>query len=458
MNIRSDFIFFCRLEVKAIYFYFLVSMVSLPCFGVNAQKVIDLKKHNVVASDNENQKSSRNNARLINNILKAEQNTFSIIQLPAGRIWFAEPIIIPSGVTLQGNPAGSVLVASPSFGQLIEGFIVNENYELFTPGKDEKIQLRDFTIDGNYIDSGKTAARGIYFNKVHEVVINNLKVINISAEGIRIDASNLLQTTEDVTIENCLIKKRGTGSPCIMVRSFTFDGTNSSTIGSMVSHITIKGNQCYGGGQGILLFNVATVYVYNNICIANLYRGIIGGPTCLNITVRKNRVDSSGSTGIHFAYFSKNIIIDSNFVSNSISDMSGKGGEGQGIKAYAGFTNIRIANNTCNGNATDGIALEGGGYGNGFVITGNSCEKNKRNGIRIWAGKLYDNKKGNIENGLIEKNELIHNLKEAIFISSDDGGKSKVKNTKARSNKIILHPGQKKFKVEHTSSNVIIQN
>ena len=437
--------------------FFTFSLIAILTSISSCQPALRDLTGELQSSITDNVLIAKENALILNKLLQKEKNKGTTIQLPKGITWIGEPIIVPSGITMSGHPLGSQLAISAAMQNVKEGFIVNENYVLYTAAKDDNIVLQNFTLQANGIKPATGQPRGIYFNKVHQVAIKNIQVFNTVAEGIRIDASNVEQTSENVSVLNCLINKRGSDHPCIMVRSFTDDGTNSTNIATMVSEITLQGNTCIGGGQGILLFNTAKINVLENTCIANLYRGIIAGPTCENIIIRKNKVDSAGSTGIHMAYFSRNILRDSNVVTNSIADLSGKGGEGQGIKAYVGFTGLSIINNTCINNATDGIALEGGAYGSKFIITGNKCEKNKRNGIRIWAGKLYADKRGDIESGLIENNKLSDNLEEGLFIGSDDNGRSKVRDLKARKNTIRVLPGRKKMSIEHTAADVVIE-
>jgi hypothetical protein len=160
------------------------------------------------------------------------------------------------------------------------------------------------------------------------------------------------------------------------------------------------------------------------------------------------------------AYYAKNITITGNTVSNSLKDMSGVGIEGQGIKAYAGFKNIKIINNISSGNATDGIALEGGGNGEEFIIKGNRITGNHRNGIRLWAGEITMKIGGDIQYGSIENNIVESNDNEPVFIGSDNKGKNRVKNIKiTRSNSFKAKAGQQNIIQEYShNSNSILKN
>lgn len=390
-----------------------------------------------------------NNAEKINAALKKFASASTIFMLPAGTIWFNQAILIPDNCTLYGSGSGSTLSFIPGPKTIQEGLLVNENFNLGNGLTNNHITLKNFTIAGNGVSVKKGNIRGLYLNKVSHVLIDSLIVLNTKDEGIRIDASNMISRSSTLTISNCYVEKRNTTTPNIMVRSYTIDGYNSTMIGSRISDILIKDNISIGGQYGVCLFNADRVRVEGNICIANLHRGIIASPTCSNVVIKKNRIDSAGSTGIHLAFSAKNVLIDSNHVTNTLADMSGKGWEGQGIKAYVGFDSVIISNNICYNNATDGIALEGDRTGKNFIIRNNILISNNRNGIRILAGKLSGTNPAEITNGNIVGNKLTDNKASGIYIRSNVAGK-KVRLIKISDNTIKSKHTSKKVNIDPT--------
>ncbi len=437
------------------HFHILPGILLLFLTDSYAQKnVVDLTG-SIIVKMQDDSVVSRYNAKIINQVMSRAKKGGLIIRFPKGITWISAPLSIPSNTTLTGHPGGSTIAISAGMQDVAEGFIVNTNFALHTSVADEYITISNLTINGNRSnEKDPVHARGIYLNKVHHVLISRVKVYNTLAEAIRVDASNLQQTSKYIRIENCSSYRRGTDYPSIMVRSFTEEGKNQANTPSHVTDVTIRNNLSIGGSHGIMLFNINKASILSNTCINNINRGIIIGPTCSNIIIRKNSVDSAGSSGIHLAYFSKNILVDSNTVTNTLDDMSHIGIEGQGIKAYTGFDSITITNNICINNFTDGIALEGGGYGQRFTIAGNTCTGNKRNGIRIWAGKLIFTDGTDIENGLVENNKLIDNVLEPVFIGSDNEGKNRVKKLVVRKNAVRAKNNQNKIKVEYSGAGV----
>lgn len=390
-----------------------------------------------------------NNSEVINAFLiKSKGNR---IQLPPGQFLIGSSIIIPSETTLSGSDEGSSIWIHKDFKPGIAYFL-NESFNLGNTKNDHHIILEDLTIHGELHSSVAGNTMGVFFNKVNNSVIRSLTMYQIKNEAIRIHSSMPNVSAQNNVVEKCFINKRGLRSKGIMLSSYTNDPLNENKSPAVVNDFIVKESTIIGGDHGIILFNVKNGLIEGNQCIASVERGIILSPTVSNVIISENIVDSAGSTGIHLAYNAKDITIQKNRVTNSLMDMSGRGFEGQGIKAYAGFNNIRIIDNVCIGNATDGIALEGGGEGSNFLISGNLLENNKRNGIRVWAGEISICKGGDITFGTIGDNRIEGNLEEPIFIGSDNYGKNKVRKTKVLAdNKLVPAKGKLKVKQEYSA-------
>jgi hypothetical protein len=78
-----------------------------------------------------------------------------------------------------------------------------------------------------------------------------------------------------------------------------------------------------------------------------------------------------------------------------------------------------ITGNQVSSNATDGIALEGGGESKEFIISNNISSSNKRDGIRIFAGNITLDKAYDIINGSISGNICHENRESGIRMGTD---------------------------------------
>lgn len=400
-----------------------------------AQRLSILPLEQLLENTSISMREAERNSKVINEFLS--KNRGANIMLPPGQFVIGSPIIIPAETALSGNEGGTSIWIHKEFKPEIAYFL-NESYSLGTPKSDQKIILENLNIYGQLHAPFAENTMGVFFNKVNNSIVRNLNMYHIKNEAIRVHSSMPNVTAQNNLVEACFIDKRGYRSKGIMISSYTSDPLNESKSPAVVNDFTVRNCKIIGADHGIILFNVKNGLIKGNTCIANVERGIILSPTVSNITISENTVDSAGSTGIHLAYNAKDITIERNRVTNSLKDMSGQGFEGQGIKAYAGFNNIKIIDNVCIGNATDGIALEGGGTGSVFIISGNLLENNKRNGIRLWAGEISIKKGGDITSGTIEKNRIEGNLEEPIFIGSDNRGKNRVRKIKVLKNNVMV--------------------
>ncbi|MBC7383680.1 MAG: right-handed parallel beta-helix repeat-containing protein [Bacteroidia bacterium] len=420
-----------------LFFSFLLNFI--------AADTVNLQQHLSASTFYEEGVASKN-VKSFNEILKKNAGKSTVFKLPVGKIWINASILIPDHTTIAGDDKGSEMVVGNARGDFTEGILVNVDYSLGNATMNHNISLVNFTINGNNLDRGDKFIRGVFFNKVSNVFIHKLTVLNTTQEGIRVDVNNLSAIAENIEISDCFVSRRNYKDANIIVRSIMNDGANSAFWPSRVKNIVIKNNFSEGGVYGICLSNVSNVQAYNNTCISNFWRGIIVSPTCVDVLIKKNRIDSAGSTGIHIAFYGKNIIIDSNTVSNTLQDMSGKGYEGQGIKCYVGFSNLTITNNISYNNATDGIAIEGGADGRTFLIENNTVNNNKRHGIRLLSGPFVINKGGNIRDGKIKNNTASGNQMDAFSFTTEDK-KYTIEGVTLNNNKLINAKGFKKVNV-----------
>lgn len=413
----------------------------LFCFS---QNIVQIPSDKLTAGQMVSLEVAVANTKVINGYLNEYKSKKTRVQLPAGIFSIGSQIQIPSNTTLSGKGEETILSIHKNFSGETS-YIVNVNYGLGTYDTDTGVGIEQLIVDGTANLPQANTLMGIFFNKVSQSKITGVMVKGVLNEAIRIHSNVPGVKALNNAITNCTVDKRGLRSKCIMVSSFTEDGKNETKSPALVIGVDVINNKVTGGDHGIIFFNVRSGNIEGNTCISQFERGIILSPTVIDVLIKGNNVDSSGSTGIHLAYGAENITIEKNKVTNSLRDMSGVGIEGQGIKAYAGFKNIKIINNTCINNATDGIALEGGGNGSGFEISGNTLIGNKRNGIRLWAGEITINKGGDISGGTIQRNTVEENMEEPIFLGSDNNGVNRVKKTTISKNNILKNKNGKEL-------------
>lgn len=412
---------------KIIVFIAVAAVLTVGYFAFIKKKlpadVVDLSPF-VEPSEKDDIELSVSNVDNINRILQENKNKNLKIQLPKGRIWISKPIIIPSNSTIQGHDKGSEIWVSKKTSEVNLGYIVNENSYMGDSLSDNNITLLNFTINGNNVilANSNVNERGLFLNKVSDVIINGVTVLNTEQEAIRVNNSSQSYESKNIVITNCKISKSSPITQCIMISSYASDPRNSANTPSKIFDVKISKNNLTGGNHGIALINCTDVELSDNACLNNSQRGI-NISSCKDTDVIKNTIKNAGSTGIIAGYGCKNVLIDSNSATGTKADMGGKGFEGQGIKAYYGFENITITNNLCTDNITDGIAVEGGDKGIGFIVENNICEGNKRDGIHILAGALYEEliySETTLENGVIKNNKLSGNLGVPLYMGGGE--------------------------------------
>jgi parallel beta-helix repeat protein len=299
------------------------------------------------------------------------------------------------------------------------GIITNRNAYMGDVKTDTGIRIIGGTIDGNSEVPSSGENRGIFLCKSSQSVIENVTVKDTIREGIRIHSIDEKGHSDHSVVRFCNVIRRQATVENILISTHLDDPKNRTGKVAATRYARVEGCYSSGGSHGIAFSNVRFAVAVNNVCEGNTHRGIILSPTCEDCLVTGNIVVNAGSTGIHLAYNSKRCVISNNIVRGTVADGSKFGIEGQGIKAYAGFLNLIITGNQVSSNATDGIALEGGGESKDYIISNNISSLNKRDGIRIFAGNITLGKSYDISNGAISGNICNENRESGIRLGTD---------------------------------------
>jgi len=329
----------------------------------------------------------------------------------------AKSIKIPSNTTLLLSN-NAILRLKPG-AKLEYGIVTNRNATMANFKTDTGVRMIGGTIDGKGIISPSGNHMGIFLGKCSNSVIENVTVLDTGGEGIRIHSSGANGISEENLIRSCRVIRKRNVVENIMLSTHVENPRKYKANPPYTRYCRVENCYSKGGTHGIAFFNVHSCEAVGNRCEDNVHRGIIVGPGCSDCIIIRNIVTRAGSTGIHLAYDSVRCVIANNIVSHTQRDASGIGQEGQGIKAYAGFRDLIITGNQVSSNATDGIALEGGGESSDFVISNNISTGNRRDGIRIYAGKITLEAAHDISHGSVTGNICRNNRESGIRMGTD---------------------------------------
>lgn len=373
----------------------------------------DIRDFGAYGNDSTDDEAVQINAALEQAAKKGQDTVY----IPAG-VWdVATSIRVPSNITLLLH-SEAVIRLKPG-ANLEYGIVTNRNA---APGDfegDFGIRIIGGTIDGNNANPASGENRGIFLAKCSHCSVENVTVRDTTHQGIRIHSFDGRRMSEHVVVRSCRVIRTQATLENIMLSTQVEEPTNRASKKPFTRYCKVEGCYSSGGSHGISLFNVSDCAVVNNVCVGNSHRGIILSPTCQDCIVTGNVVRNAGSTGIHLAYGSRRCVISGNFVTGTVADGSGVGNEGQGIKAYAGFEDLIITGNQVSSNATDGIALEGGGESRRFIISSNISSDNERDGIRVFAGAITLGKAQDMTDGIVSGNLCTRNRESGIRVGSD---------------------------------------
>lgn len=302
----------------------------------------------------------------------APGTTFS---LPAGRYGLDRPIVLRSGQQIWGSRIGRTIL-QPNEGFQGIALVINEPQA-------SDFELHNLALQGNGQKTSGAALSGVHFNAARRIGVDACTFSETSGHGISIG-----DKTSDVKITGCKFSHCGRVDSAfhgIQVASEVSQPDFTNTLPSTTHGVEISGCSVnFSGTSGVLLFNVSDVVIKQCFISDSMAaRGILVGPTSSNVRILNNYVTRSKSTGIH-VYGSSDVTIDSNVASQTVSDGSGRGQEGQGIKTYVHCKNITIRNNICTENFSDGIAVLSGV--DGATIEDNLTVRNKRYGVYVISG------------------------------------------------------------------------
>ncbi len=376
-----------------------------------------------------------------------------VLYLPAGVYPVSAPVLLRSGVHLVGAGMEKSIVRRVGDRTLSGAAISN------VEGAHD-IGLFELTVDGNRDKRKNVKDGGVLFVGAARPIAQRIRVMNTMADGLRYHAG-----TTDGLIDGCVIDDCGGvyGYHGVMISSPVEPADWRSNPPITTRRHRVTNNLIRRArNTGIMLFSCADVYVADNrIEDALISRGINLGPNSNRVTIARNVVLRAHSTGIHISWGSHDVEVVNNVVRDTVADGSGRGIEGQGIKAYLAVKGLRIWGNICTNCFTDGIALEPGA--GQAVIGGNVVTNNHRDGIRLWAGTAGDlpvddvagvevvrnfsrfnegdgihimatGAKGLVKDWVVEENECTSNLGYGINVDTSCAG-GKLLNNRVKGNK-----------------------
>lgn len=112
------------------------------------------------------------------------------VQLPPGVFWVKSTVVIPTGCTLKGSGAGTVLKAVAG---LNADVIANA-------AAATAVQIRDLTVDGNR--ANQTAGNGINLDGADDCVVENVQITSCYGDGLVLSGLNRASVSK-VTATDC---------------------------------------------------------------------------------------------------------------------------------------------------------------------------------------------------------------------------------------------------------------
>lgn len=264
-----------------------------------------------------------------------------IVFIPAGTYEIQRTLKVPSNVTLMGAGSTTILKATAQIGE--NQFPDNRVIQNADPhGGNVGIVIKDLVVDGGLLgEYHKTGIYGICLSNCDASRIEGVIVRRCSGEGILVSYGK-----GQIIVERCIVEENNCGI----------------NVHHRIGEVLVRDNICRRngvhkpqyGGIGIFVEAVSNISIVGNVCTENAWAGIV---------------------------------------------WMGGADEARGIKYPA--SDALIANNVCNGNGSQGGIFINGTYSetNRFLVTGNICKRNGRDGI--WAFKAKD---GVIANNLCVSN------------------------------------------------------
>jgi len=309
----------------------------------------------------------------INNALGAA----GVVILCPGTYWIDSSISMASGKSLIGGGDGCILKLKNAINADIH-MIVNSDIA----GGNERILVKDLTLDGN---SGNNAAGnqiGINFTKVKYSKVRNNWIKNFRGSGISIVATT---STEDEIIANIVMECCVGGGDAGII----LDEPQRCIIAENICYY----NKCYG----IYLLTAKYNAVIGNACYRNTDIGILLGSGADGNIVSGNACYDNGICGISISVSYNNSITGntisknpagitlSNSNGNTISDNTCcEQDGGSGISLAVSSNNV-IKGNVCRKNRDHGIEI---GTSHHNLISGNYCYENQQKGYGT-ADNIY---------------------------------------------------------------------
>ncbi len=341
------------------------------------------------------------------------------VLIPSGTWTVAAALSVPSNVKIMGD--GDSTIVRPVITSYLKVFINSD-----TVGGNTNIEICDLTIDGRnselvYNNPGSFAHYGIYFSKITDLKINNVKIINFWAGGIWLDYITRLNVNK-VKILDCWFSgldinyncRWQTISDCFVYgtiwkaglfsHAYRCNGTDAVYTNCIAYH---SGDAGFGVGLWNFANRAKRISLINCMSVdCRDFPFYVGyAENCKVVGCYASMMDEAGGWsqpggsaggGIGFAYVDGLVISDNICVGNG---MSGILCSDQGADFYA--DHIVISNNVCMNNGGVGttqagifLYAESAAYLRECTVTGNICGDNQVTptqwtGIRTSTGTNY---------------------------------------------------------------------
>jgi parallel beta-helix repeat protein len=248
-----------------------------------------------------------------NSLDKIGKKGGGIVSLDKGIFYISKTLHVPSNTTLEGQGEKATIIKVLSSFQNVKNPVEFPNNRIIVGLGGKNIVIKNLTVDGMNISSywnHKGAAAGIYGISLEGSsfsYIENVRVENVSGEGILIGYGNKFDA-----VKNCYVENANHGINIYMRRGPTL------VEGNIVKRCT---------GMGIFVESSDDTIIINNIVENNQWWGIVDmGGAVFKLTeggiISNNYVSGNYYSGIfvHGTYSQlKKIIVTNNIVQNNFS-------------------------------------------------------------------------------------------------------------------------------------------
>ena len=221
-------------------------------------------------SDSNSGLSADQSLRSITAAIARNPQAGAVIQLAEGNYTAATgekfPLIIPAGVTLRGNPTNQGLNVVISGG---DRFVS----PTFAPQNIAMLASNNTTIEGITLTNSNPRGYALWLESAKNVTITNNIFAKSTHDGVFLTGDVSANVSNNVFTQNGANGISALGTSTGQIQSNTFDNTGFGLAIGQKSQVTVIANRIVNNRGGIVISNLSTPTVRNNLIANNQENG-----------------------------------------------------------------------------------------------------------------------------------------------------------------------------------------